>query len=512
MPQKINLSLISTKLEDNIEFIKEQIGNSSDLNIRLLQSSNLINYALIFINRMVDNDTLNSISSDLVELFKLQNFNDNNKKEDFFDLLNHLLLGGRSAKQDTNAEKLISFLLSGYIIILIDGCNCFLALKTTQSVGRNVEEPTSQAVIRGPKEGFIEKIDINIGLLRKKIKDKDLRVDSFTIGSVTKTSVALIHIENIAREEILKEIKSRLKQIEIDGILESGYIEELIKDDPYSVFPTLLNSERPDTVAAALLEGKIAIIVDGTPYVLIVPCVFSDFFQVSEDYYSGFFMASALRLLRYFSFFLTLLVPSLFIALTTFQQEMIPTPLLISIAAQRENIPFPAFIETLLMEVIFEILREASIRMPRAVGSAISIVGALVLGQAAVEAGIISAAVVIVVSVTAIASFVIPNYSMLNTVRILRFVFMVLASVFGLYGIFMGMLIFVLHLCKLKSMGIPYLTPFAPKIAGQNKDTFIRFPLWKLRYRPAFTANTNSPRTGEGHLKRTIDKRKREFR
>lgn len=231
------------------------------------------------------------------------------------------------------------------------------------------------------------------------------------------------------------------------------------------------------------MEGKVAIFVDGSPYVLTAPAVFVEFLHSSEDFYHHFIVSSMIRLLRFISLFLTLLTPSAYIAITTFHQEIIPTPLLISIASQREGVPFPTFIEAFLMELTFEVLREAGVRMPRAIGPAISIVGALVLGQAAVEAGIISAAMVIIVSITAIYSFVVTNYEMSNAVRILRFIFMVLGGFLGLYGVFMGLIILTLHLCKLKSVGTPYLMPLAPWIKNENKDSLLRFPLWSMKYR-----------------------------
>ncbi len=344
--------------------------------------------------------------------------------------------------------------------------------------GRVITEPTTQNVIRGSKEAFTENIKENISLVRKRIKDKALRVESLSIGTITNTQIALMYIDKVAKEEIVDEIKRRLNKIKIDGILESGNIEELIKDDRYSIFPEFLSSEKPDSVAAALLEGKFAIFTDGTGYVLTAPAMFIEFLQASEDYYHQYMVSSVIRLIRYLALLLTLFIPAAYVALVTFHQEMIPAPLLISLAAQREGVPFPALFEAILMEVIFEILREAGIRLPRVIGPAISIVGALVLGQAAVEAGIVSAVMVIVVSITAISSFAIPNYSMANAVRLIRFAFMFLAGIFGLYGVFMGLIALILHLCKLKTIGIPYMAPIAPKTKYAMKDTILRYPIW----------------------------------
>ncbi len=270
-----------------------------------------------------------------------------------------------------------------------------------------------------------------------------------------------------------------------------------------------MNSERPDKIAADLLEGRVVIVCDGSPYVVAAPVLFSDFLQASYDYYENFYVASLMRIVRYIALFFTLLVPAVYTSLITFHQEIIPTSLLISIAAQREGVPFPAILEVLLMELTFEILREAGIRMPRAIGSAISIVGALVLGQAAVEAGLVAAATVIVVALTAISSFAITNYAMSNAVRLLRFLFILLAGMLGLYGLSMGLIILLLHLCKLKSASVPYLTPVAPLLKGGHKDTLVRSPLLSLVKRPAGITGSNAPRTDGRGTMDPVSKRNR---
>jgi len=481
---------------ENLNRVKITFGNSVDLSIRQFDMKirrKDLKLAIIFLSGLADKSKLDNLSLELNELIVSEICNQDTL-DLCFDKLKTSLLCESKIHEGSDYETLYNQILSGNTIILADGCNKFLVLNTFGPEGRSITEPTSQTIIRGPKEAFTEKISINISLIRRRIKDKSLKIDNMAIGSITKTNVAVMYLDKIAKPDIINEVKSRLSQIEVDGILDSGYIEELIKDDPHSVFPTFLNSEKPDSVAAGLLEGKIAIVVDGTPYVLTAPALFVDFLQVSEDYYHHYIISSMTRIFRCISLFLTLLVPSIYIALSTFHQEMIPTTLLVSIAAQREGVPFPAFVEAMLMELTFEILREAGIRMPRAVGSAISIVGALVLGQAAVQAGIISAVIVIIVSITAIASFAIPNYSMSNAIRYLRFVLMILSATFGLYGIYIGLIVLILHLSKLKSIGVPYLTPFAPRIAKGNKDTFFRFPLWKMRYYPKATAKTEGPR------------------
>lgn len=284
-----------------------------------------------------------------------------------------------------------------------------------------------------------------------------------------------MYLHGSANDRVLKEVRRRLKEIKTDAILESGFIEEFIQDSNYSPFPTVYNTERPDVIAAGILEGRVAIFIDGTPFVLLVPALFSHFLQAAEDYYNRSDYG-LIRALRVVCLGIALLAPSLYIALTTFHQETIPTVLLISLAAQREGVPFPAFFEALLMEFTFEILREAGVRMPRMVGQALSIVGALVIGQAAVEAGFISAAMVIVVAITAISSFIVPGYSVAISIRILRFGMMILAATFGFYGITIGLLAIILHITSLKSFSVPYMTNFGPFIARNQKDVILRLP------------------------------------
>jgi spore germination protein KA len=277
----------------------------------------------------------------------------------------------RKVTQGSSLEKVLDGLLSGELVFLIDGKNEFLSIDAYSPEGRAVEEPTSQSIVRGPMEGFTEELGINVALIRKRIRDKELKLENLTIGNRTITNVTLMYINDLAKQEIIDEIRRRLNAIQIDGILESGYIEELIKDNRYSIFPTFLNSEKPDTVAACLLEGKAAILVDGTPFVLTAPALFAEFFQASEDYYHQYHIATLVRLFRYMALILSMFVPALYIALAAFHQEMIPTPLLISMLAQREGVPFPSAVEVFMMEGIFEIMREAGIRMPRIIGPAI---------------------------------------------------------------------------------------------------------------------------------------------
>ncbi|MEK3879600.1 spore germination protein [Paenibacillus sp. FSL M7-0420] len=374
----------------------------------------------------------------------------------------------------TNYTEVETELLAGNSVIYIDGSTKALSAGTEALKQRSVEDAVSQSVVRGPREGFTESLRENTALIRRRIQNPKLRIEQRKLGEQTQTNVAVMYIEGNADPEVLQELRRRLDAAKLDSVLESNYVEEMIQDQRYSPFPTVYNTERPDTTASALLEGRIAILVEGTPFVLVVPALLVQFFQSSEDYYQRSDFASLVRMLRFFCFAIALLTPSFYIAITTFHQEMIPTTLLISLIGQREGIPFPAFLEAFIMEITFEILREAGIRLPKSIGQSVSIVGTLVIGQAAVDAGLVSAAMVIVVSITAIANFALPAFNVGISVRMLRFVLMVIAASFGLFGIIIALIILGLHLCSLESMGIPYMTSFAPIRWQSQKDTFIR--------------------------------------
>jgi len=491
-------SSLKKNLGENIKTIKGILGQSPDVVVRQFRAGEdgELAVGVIYIEGLADRDLI----QDFIISVMMQGRNKTGKDSELsfgdgiFKRLTDLMLPVGDVKDIPDYDSLFSALLTGDTVILINGCKKGLAVSSGGWDKRSIEEPTSQTVVRGSKEGFTETLRTNTALIRRRIKDPSLWMEVKSIGRRTRTDVAVMYIKGVANDRIVEEIHRRLDRIDIDGILESGYIEELIQDETYTLFPTVFNTERPDIAAGALLEGRIALIVDGTPFALLVPALFAHFFYTSEDYSQRADIATLLRLLRYLCFFLTLLIPSFYIAITTFHQEMIPTQLLISLKAQREGVPFPAILEALLMEVTFEILREAGLRMPRAVGQAVAIVGALVLGEAAVQAGIVSPAMVIVVSITAISSFVIPSYNLAISIRIMRFIMMFLAAVFGLFGIAIGLLAIILHLCSLRSFGIPYMMPMSPFVAADQADTLVRVPYWGFFTRPRLIAQTDMVR------------------
>lgn len=490
----MNKTALTDSLVHNMKQIRSHLGDSTDLRTRQFRlSTEKVRIAVVYMEGLVLKERITKLINTLNQqeyTYDLEQAGEH-PLEYITEWIYKYAIAIGDIVTVTDLEEMSLAILSGYTFIGIDGQAEGIAVDTAGAERRQVSEPTAQSVIRGPQEGFNESISTNIALIRRKIKDPNLWLESKQVGRVTKTSVALMFIKGVVDDNVVSMVRERMKKIDIDGILESNYIEELIKDRSLTPFPTVYNTERPDVVASALLEGRVAILVDGTPFVLIVPALFTQFFQSPEDYYHGSDFGM-FRMLRFIGLFISMLAPALYIAITTFHQEMLPTPLLISLAAQREGIPFPAFVEALSMEVTFELLREASIRMPKAVGTAISIVGALVLGQAAVEAGLVSAAMVIVVSITAIAGFIFPSIEMSITTRMLRFCFMALAASFGLFGIIVLLIYLVLHLCHLQSFGVPYMAPFAPFNLTNQEDNLIRVPWWRMMHRPKIFGRANS--------------------
>jgi hypothetical protein len=481
---------LSTDLNKNLQKLQNIYQNCMDVVFRPFQIGGKTKAALIYIDGLADIEEIDA--GVLTPLMK-----ENNAKEntDQFIHVNHILeqkLTVSKVKRVQTITECIEQISGGNPVLFIDQQSEGFALGLANWEKRSIEEPVGESVVRGPREGFTESLGTNLALLRRKIRSPQLKTKSMKIGEYTQTEVVISYIEGIAEQTLIQEVEARLNRIKVDGILETSYIEEFIEDNPYSPFPQVLNTERPDVVVANLLEGRVAILQDGTPFVLIVPVSFYSLLQSNEDYYQRSLISTATRWLRYLFLLISLLLPSLYVALLTFHQEMLPTTLLITIAASRELVPFPALVEALLMEIVFEALREAGVRLPKQAGAAVSIVGALVIGQAAVQAGLVSAPLIMVVALTGIASFTIPRYASGMALRMLRFPMIFLAGTLGLLGIMLGLLMIVTHMVTLRSFGVPYLSPMAPIQGGEIKDVLVRAPWWKFNTRPHLTGTDNN--------------------
>ncbi|CAG7608529.1 Spore germination protein A1 [Paenibacillus solanacearum] len=469
----------TTDIEHNEKVLKETFQDCSDLIYRRIEVRHKLQWLIIYIESMIDPKLLDE------HVIKPMLASPTRGKPtiEAGDLATDLISIGSTSSSNKVSET-VRKLLDGHAVVLTAESSCVMAFSIPGLSKRSLEESSSEPVIRGPKDGFIEQLSTNLSLIRTRLKTSKLKVEYITLGELSQTHIAITYMKGIVREAVVEEVRSRLKQIQLKGVLDSGYIEEFIEDQPYSPFPQVHSTERPDVVSAELLEGKVAILVDNTPFVLIVPTTFWTGLQASEDYYIRWPSATFARWIRFLFINFAIFAPPLYVAISTFHQEMIPTNLVLSIAASREAVPFPAMFEALLMEIIFEALREAGIRLPKQIGPTISIVGGLVIGQAAVQAGFISAPVVIIVSITGISAFTIPRYSLANGVRLLRFPMLFLAGTLGLYGIVLGFLGILLHMTSLRSFGVLYFSPIAPLKLNALKDVFVRVPIWaKSRFR-----------------------------
>ncbi len=473
------MQALDTAISDNADLEEKRFralfDRCDDAVFRSIDPSGGIKGFIVLMDGMVD---YLKIEVELLQtLLSSSRFDGGKMAIDLAKFLNGLL--PVKCKLQTQVGQATEALLGGSLLLFADGMQGCLQIDVSDLQARSIEEPASEPVIRGSRDGFTESLRTNKTLLRRKLKTPDLKSESCLVGDLSRTKVSLLYVEGIAQQKLVDEVRTRIGRIRLKTVLESGSIEELIMDNRRSIFPQLMATERPDRAAASLAEGRVVILVDNTPFALVAPATIFEMLQAAEDYNQHYMVAAATRWLRYWLTFSALVFPSLYVAVVTMHQEMLPTSLLLSIAASREGVPFPAIVEAFIMELAFEGLREAGIRLPRPVGQAVSIVGALVIGQAAVQAGLVSASLVIVVSFTGIASFVFPSYSLGLSVRLLRFPLMILAGTMGLFGVLLGIIALLVHMSKLRSFGVPYLSPLAPVHSEGLKDILARVPWWK---------------------------------
>ncbi|MFC0211521.1 spore germination protein [Paenibacillus chartarius] len=481
---------LAAEIETAIAQVTEVFGPASDVVVRRIEGEEGKLAALLFINSLVDKMTLDThVAKPLISFL--------GAKSGLGTVpLEHIgnMLSTARVRVIVSREEAVQAMLEGNTLVLMNGAGEGLACETNGGQRRSVSEGERENVVRGSHEAFNEALETNIGLVRRRIRSPRLQVEQRAIGTVSNTPLAVLYIEGVAKPDIVEQVRERLGAIRIDGVLESLYIEELIEDRAYTPFPTVFSTERPDRIAACLLEGRVAIMLEGTPMALVVPATIGLFIYSNEDYYQRFDISSLLKLLRTTTFLLSFFLPGFYVSLLTFHQEMLPTPLLIALTGQREGVPLGAALEIALMELTFEILREAGIRLPKTVGTAISIVGGLVLGQAAVEAGLVAPGTVITVSLTAIASFTTPSYNIAISARMIRFFLLGCSAVLGAFGFYFGVILVFTHLQTLRSFGVPYMSPIVPFHRQGWKDTFLRFPWTKLKMRPKEVASPDNRR------------------
>lgn len=479
---------LSKDLSENIALFKEAFKDCDDVVYRdfAIGENQKFKMTLIYIDGMANKDLINNHVLKALMLDARQTRPRTGDIKDVLELIKNTSLSAADIKEVEDVEKIIVYVLSGLTVLLLDGYDRGIVLETRGWQMRSISQPEAEMTIRGSQEGFVETLRVNTALVRRRIRDSKLKLKSVQVGSRSKTDVVIGYIEGIVDEDVLNEVKKRLNTIKIDAVLESGYIEQLIEDCWYSPFPQLEMTQRPDKVAAALYEGRVALLVDNSPFALLIPATISVLTQSPDDYYMRWPIASVIRLLRFLSILIELYLPALYIAVTSYNPGMIPTTLALYIAATRVTVPFPSFVEAFMMMGVLEILREGGIRLPTPVSQTLGVVGAIVIGSAVVQAGIASPFMVIVVAITAMASFVIPNYSLSLSLRMMTFGFMLLATVLGLYGIYIGTILLLSHMVILKSFGVPYIASFMSYTSRDLADIVIKLPLPFMKYRPVY--------------------------
>lgn len=479
------LADLSRQLPENLQVLKKVMDKNSDFIIREIEfgKKNEIQGAIVFIDGLVEKTLINE---NIMKPLMLDAIKTDSEllidKRNLFTQIKESILTVAEVNEIKSLNQVLETILSGDTVLLLNGSELGLKIGTRGWESRSVQEPQTEVAVRGPREGFTENLRTNTSLIRRRIKSPDLILETMKIGNVTKTDICIGYLRGIVNQEILDELRARLEKINIDGILESGYIEELIEDEPFSIFATVGNTEKPDIVAGKILEGRVVVLTDGTPMALTLPYLFLESLQSSEDYYSRPWLVTLIRIIRFFALIATLFLPAVYVAAQTYHTEMLPTSLLITMAADREGVPFPVFVEITLLGVFFEVLREAGVRLPRPIGQAVSIVGALVLGEAAVNAGLVSNPSVLVTAMAGIAAFIIPSQN--DSLTIIRLSFTVLSATAGFFGILIGVLFILTHMVSLRSFGVPYLSPLAPGSFRDLKDIFIRVPIWMMETRP----------------------------
>lgn len=487
------------ELEKNIEVLEALFFNWGDIVKKkfILQrhQQNLAIY-IIYIDGLTDNEMVERTITHplLYEWEQLCTKGDIKDEgligEALFQSIYHAQTEAVDLVPQNTIQGAVSAILKGDTAIFIDHVEQCMVLSTKKLPTRSITAPEKEAGLRGPRDSFNENFRINTALIRRRIKDPKLKLEQGEVGLRSRTVYGLMYMEDLIYPELLGHIKEKINSFVIDGVYDAGMWVHLLEEKWYSPFPQVQTTERPDKVASALLEGRVALVVDNSPEVILLPTTFNTFFQAADDYYNRFAVGSFARILRYLAAFISVLLPGLYVAITCYYPQVLPTNFLLAIAGARNNITFPIMVEVLLMELLFELLREAGIRLPGQMGNTIGVVGGLIVGQAAVEASLVSTIVVIVVALTAIASFSIPNEEFSSTFRLLKFFMIILGAVWGLYGIFLGMLILVIHLSSLESFGIPYMMPLTSGSVDGNveyQDFVIRKPVFTMKNRPLYT-------------------------
>ncbi|OKZ64364.1 MAG: hypothetical protein BHW02_06795 [Clostridium sp. 28_12] len=479
---------VFTEINKNLDFLKSKYNTMICADI-IIREFNMFAYNenhkcfIIYIDGLADSDSNNDFILKPLMFGKNKNvtpFNGN-----LLEYVDNCLLPQNSVEKVQDFQDVFSGINMGDCLLFIDTLDTAFDIDVKSYPQRGISNPENESVIKGPQEGFIENFRTNTAILRRIVNNENLVIETIPVGKISKTKCGVCYLQNIANSDLVSEAKYRLNNLDIDSLLSTGQLEQLIETDEGFGIPQVLSTERPDKCAKYLFQGRVVILVNGNPYAIILPATIEDFLFSPEDTNLRPLFANFLRSVRILATLITLLLPGIYMAISNFHQEILPTPLLFSILAARANVPFPVTFEILLMEISFELIREANLRVPSLIGSSIGIVGALILGDAAVNAGIVSPTLIIIVAITGIASFTIPDFSFGFHVRVFRFWFIALGSTAGFLGIGAGLFIYVSMICSLKSFGVPYTTPIAPDVNSPGNGMYVS-PIWKQEYRASF--------------------------
>ena len=481
---KVKTVSVSKNLEKNKQMIRQMMGDGSDVFERDFvihgKSNEELPVFIVGIGGLVDEET---IRKQVVEPLLSTPLDIN------INVINSIKkrLYVKDVNEDNNLYSCLLKMIKGSTLIFIDGKQTAILIKAEASVERSIEEPPTGTVVSGSREGFVENLATNISLLRNRIAHPSLKFVTYTLGEFSQTDIVVTYVEGIADPAIVERIDQRLREIEVDDISSSGQIEQYLSENPYSIYPTTGNTERPDQLAAMLMEGRVGVIVNGSPVTLYYPSLFLESLQSVEDYSSKPFYTSFTRLLRFLAFLLSVLLPALYICAVNIHKDMIPSAFLLALEESREGVPFPLVQETILLLFLFEVVREAGVRMPRAIGQAVSIVGALILGEVSVAAGLISSQTIIIVATASITTFIVTPVA--EVVAMLRIIYIIPSAIFGFYGLMICLLVTITHMVNLKSMGVYYMSPLMPIYLRDWKDFIIRLPYKLLKFRPKSIPN-----------------------
>lgn len=484
---------ILSSIDENVKYICDSLNNTDDLVVKEITFHNKKSY-IIFLQTIADTK---EIEKNLIRPIKSCQKNKKVKE----------IITNAELNITNDLQEVITEILQGSCALLIQDERNVYSLNLPQMHSRELDEATIERSVRGSHQGFVESLDKNLNALRLRIKSDNLKFQYYQLGEEANKNVTIIYLNNIANKDIVEEIEKRLLSISMDTVFSPGYIIECIEENPLSPFPQSLYTERPDRLEAHLMEGRVAIMVEGSTNAIILPISFFAFFHAIDDFDERIYAASVFRLLRFFSFWGTLLFPPLYVAIVGFHFEIIPFEMVSLVKNSISTVPFPPVIEALIMAITIELIREAGIRLPSPIGETIGIVGGLIIGEAVVNAGLVSNVVVIVIALTAIMSFISPSYEMSNTTRILSFPIMIAATMFGFVGIIVSLMLITIHLCKLESVGTPYLAPLTPLNLKGLKDTLIRLPNWVIKERPNELQTQNKYRLHESREWRQSDKK-----